>query len=110
LSTIGGGMLGLTIGCARCHDHKYDASSAREYYRLLSALHSGDRAEVKLGGGIEALVFRDFGSEPTPTWLFGRGDFYDRDRPVTLGFLEVLERGKAAEDYWSAAREAAGKT
>ena len=50
LSTIGTGMLGLTLGCARCHDHKYDAISSREYYRLLAALHSGDRQVVKLAG------------------------------------------------------------
>ena len=105
LSTIGTGMLGLTLGCARCHNHKYDAVSSREYYRLLAAIHGGDRQEVKLpGDGGEALVFQDLGSEPKATWLFSRGDFYDRDQPVQLGFLDVLLRGRTTEDYWTAAR------
>jgi hypothetical protein len=109
LGTVGTGMLGLTIGCARCHDHKYDAIPARDYYRMLSALHSGDRQDVKLGpSNVEALVFRDSGSEPKTTWQFGRGDFYDRKRPVTLGFLEIFTTHRTAEDYWKEARPASG--
>jgi hypothetical protein len=105
LSTIGTGMLGLTLGCARCHNHKYDAISSREYYRLLAAIHGGDRQVVKLpGGGSEALVFQDLGGEPKATWLFSRGDFYDRDQPVQLGFLDTLLRERTTDDYWSAAR------
>jgi hypothetical protein len=105
LSTTGTALLGLTLGCARCHDHKYDAISSREYYRLLSALHSGERAEVPVGtNGQKALAFRDGGAVPQPTWLFERGDFYDRDQPVRLGFLQALLRGTGSDDYWGQAR------
>lgn len=36
ISTIGTSMLGLTIGCARCHDHKSDPLPTRDYYRLVA--------------------------------------------------------------------------
>ncbi len=36
LSTTGSAFLGLTIGCARCHDHKFDPIPQADYYSLLS--------------------------------------------------------------------------
>jgi hypothetical protein len=48
ITTTGVAMLGLTLGCARCHDHKYDPVPRRDYYRILSAFNGGDRAEVPL--------------------------------------------------------------
>ena len=54
VSTTGQAMLGLTLGCARCHDHKYDPLPTRDYYRLMRIFNSGDRAEVPLAPPAEA--------------------------------------------------------
>ena len=44
LEILGQGFLGLTVACARCHDHKFDAISTRDYYALsgyLQSMHQG---------------------------------------------------------------------
>jgi hypothetical protein len=46
--TIGTAMLGVTIGCARCHDHKYDPIPTKDYYRLLSTFTTTVRSEVEI--------------------------------------------------------------
>ncbi len=38
LMTIGGSMLGMTLGCVRCHDHKYDPIPQPDYYALAASL------------------------------------------------------------------------
>ncbi|HCP13011.1 MAG TPA: hypothetical protein DIT89_11820, partial [Planctomycetaceae bacterium] len=40
LDTIGRSMLGLTIGCARCHDHKFDPLTQADYYSLAGMFQS----------------------------------------------------------------------
>jgi len=47
-ATIGTSLLGLTIGCARCHDHKFDPIPTADYYRLLSTFTTAVRSEVDL--------------------------------------------------------------
>jgi hypothetical protein len=37
LQNIGSAFLGMTVGCARCHDHKFDPVSTRDYYRLAAS-------------------------------------------------------------------------
>jgi hypothetical protein len=38
ICTVGSAFLGMTVGCARCHDHKYDPIPQEDYYRLLACL------------------------------------------------------------------------
>jgi len=57
LSTVGSGFLGLSIGCARCHDHKFDPIAAQDYYRLLSTFTTTVRSDVELD--LEPQTTRD---------------------------------------------------
>lgn len=45
VNTIGQTFLGLSVGCARCHDHKTEPISQVEYYRLIAAFQSTSRAD-----------------------------------------------------------------
>ncbi|MBM79866.1 MAG: hypothetical protein CMJ78_04650, partial [Planctomycetaceae bacterium] len=40
IDSVGRSLLGLSLGCARCHDHKYDPVSAADYYGLYGILQS----------------------------------------------------------------------
>ncbi len=44
----GTAFLGLTFGCARCHDHKYDPIPQKDYYRLVANFTTTVRSEVDL--------------------------------------------------------------
>lgn len=48
VSTTAQALLGLTLACARCHDHKYDPLPTRDYYRMMCAFNGGDRKDVPL--------------------------------------------------------------
>jgi hypothetical protein len=40
IDSVGRSLLGLSLGCARCHDHKYDPVSAADYYALYGIMES----------------------------------------------------------------------
>ncbi len=50
-NTVGSAFLGLTVSCARCHDHKYDPFSQKDYYQLFGFFNS----TVERGDGIFSL-------------------------------------------------------
>jgi cytochrome c553 len=217
--TTASAFLGLTLGCARCHDHKFDAIPTRDYYRIQAAFMGTARGVVYLASreaiakyqddelrwsarikplqkqlddwlaeqkkplaeGLrhakidtlaiseadkqvlkdqpeseqskrlakshskkleirteelraaftqqqrekwdelkqsvehvnrtrptppaKALAITESSREPQPTWLLSRGDFYAKQEPVQLGFLSVLTRSRAPEDYLTAAKQ-----
>ncbi|MEQ8784829.1 MAG: PSD1 and planctomycete cytochrome C domain-containing protein [Pirellulaceae bacterium] len=53
IDTIGKSMLGLTLGCARCHDHKFDPLPQSDYYALAGIFTSTVTLDDRLGGAKE---------------------------------------------------------
>ena len=62
VDTTGTVFLGLTVGCARCHDHKYDPLKTKEYYRLYAYFNSiAESGAVDRGGNAAPVM-----EMPTP--------------------------------------------
>jgi hypothetical protein len=55
VATTGTIWLGLSVGCAQCHDHKFDPIEQREYYRLFAFFNNQDEPTLKVyGPGVDA--------------------------------------------------------
>jgi len=97
-NTLGAALLGLTMECARCHDHKYDPISQRNYYQLFSFFNNID----------ECGLYSHFtDAVPNPTLLLTTDDQQQRldslnaqlERAETQ--LSVLaEHRREAFDRW----------
>jgi mono/diheme cytochrome c family protein len=48
MDTLGKSMLGLTVNCCQCHNHKYDPFSQKEYYQLYAFLNNDDEAFIEV--------------------------------------------------------------
>ena len=84
VSTTGQAFLGLTIGCARCHDHKFEPLSTKDYYSLVAVFNPLERprkgrTELTVPvGKTEAYVWKESPSVPE-THVLMRGS------PTRLG-------------------------
>lgn len=63
IDTIGKAMLGLSLGCARCHDHKFDPITQRDYYALAGFLRS---TEVVMGTRNGCVNVASWVEQPLP--------------------------------------------
>jgi hypothetical protein len=57
IGTIGKGTLGLTVNCARCHNHKFDPISQKDYYSLEASIFGYVETEVPLAPKAEADAY-----------------------------------------------------
>src|SRR5262249_588829 len=48
VDTTGSAFLGLTLGCARCHDHKFDPISQQDYYRMSAIFAGSEDREIPI--------------------------------------------------------------
>ena len=62
VNTNGSVFLGLTLGCARCHDHKYDPVSQREYYRMFAIFNNIDEVDKEADRKYFNKPFLELGS------------------------------------------------
>jgi hypothetical protein len=97
-------FLGMTVKCARCHDHKFDPIPQTDYYRLGSVFWAGPivpGAGDSMGGpsykklGYEVLGWTDRDRTATPLRLLYKGEAHKPRQeitPATLSFVSSLEK------------------
>jgi mono/diheme cytochrome c family protein len=95
-NTTGTVWLGLTVGCAQCHSHKYDPITQREYFQLYAFFNSLSEADVEsplpeLAGaaGVKAQAVAEI-PKPRVTRIHQRGDFLSPGDEVPSATPEVL--------------------
>ncbi len=99
VATTGQVFLGLTVDCARCHDHKIDPIPQRDYYSLLAFFNN--LAPYKNGGATDeiplpespeakALAVTETGTSVPDTFLLARGNPASPGDRVEPGFPRVL--------------------
>ena len=90
-------MLGLSLGCARCHEHKYDPIPQEDYYRVLANLGRTDSANVKVNPEPEVYQKQKaaFDTAHAPL-LKSRDQFEQADLPKRFQAWQEANKGRAA--------------
>ncbi|MBI1311520.1 DUF1549 domain-containing protein [bacterium] len=90
-ATVGSVFLGLQIGCAQCHDHKYDPISQRDFYRLRAFF---DPAFAELSRN-KPVALPDSNNPSTSSFLMIRGDFRRQGPALQPAFLRIANPEKS---------------
>ena len=86
-STVGEVILGLQIGCAQCHDHKYDPISQADFYRLRAIFEPA----IRLKKNASVAELKEQASYKLASHVMIRGDFRRSGMEVVPNGLRVLE-------------------
>ena len=98
VSTTGTVWLGLTVGCAQCHDHKFDPITQREFYQLYAFFHNVPEKGLDGNQGNAAPVMQF----PTPEQAARQ-----RVLEAQIAALQKIPQDQAADE--SLKKEAAGE-
>src|SRR5262249_52281164 len=82
IDVVGRGLLGLTIGCARCHNHKYDPIPTQDYYSLYGVF----------AGSAERVVPLVHESQRGPEFAAYEKELQAREQKFQKALKEALER------------------
>jgi hypothetical protein len=92
LGTIGQTFLGVTLNCARCHNHKFDPIPTRDYYRIkavFQGVRHGDRRVAR--DGATNLCYAANPEQPTNTFVLRRGEPDKSEDQVRAGALSAVK-------------------
>ncbi|MDA1068590.1 MAG: DUF1549 and DUF1553 domain-containing protein [Verrucomicrobia bacterium] len=90
-STAGAVLMGMTMGCAQCHDHKFDPISQADFYRMRAVF-----SDLTIPEKSKQLnhVFSPLDSGAPPSHLMLRGDFRFKGPEVSPAFLRIANPKK----------------
>jgi cytochrome c553 len=89
LDVVCRGTMGLTIGCARCHDHKYDPIPMADYYSLYGVFRSSREPKAEDAKNLMAMTLAEE-DKPFDPYVFLRGQQGNRGPNVPRQFLAVV--------------------
>jgi len=88
IEVIGRSILGLSIGCARCHDHKFDPIPTRDYYAIAGILGGTETLYGHGTRGIKATAFHNTALQPVgpdaPRLAKAGQEYFDTLQALTL--------------------------